>query len=716
MQKKRPWLALLISCAAACAASGVLQLAGAAQMTAGSSGAVMGQPLDFVVLVRLAEGESVSPECVAAEVMLGERKLAPGEVRTSVQSSGPGLASIRVVTRVPVDEPVVDLAVHTGCGAQLTRRFVVLADAPGMASAPSAEPAAAPRSLPLASALPPASAPGVVDVVAAAEVAASGVQSSGVALASNAAASAYAPARASAYAPPRRASPRRAASQASAAQVAQVAQVVKRRGGPRLELELAEPRASTEVSEVVERALQAVAAAASAAEAAASAASASAAQVTALQLTVARLQEEARIGRREDPPPRERVMDAAPDSGRWTWPLLAASLVLTVLSGWLGWHLAARQQVRQSDWREVLGAARAPVGPEGPGRVPTAPIPFVTSEIRLPTPPAPGAAARPRSAPAWPPPAASETHDPPTVAAPLPGARPTRPDRQAPVSPRRPPEVSRPDPVSKSRATPPPPVAAVPPPLSATDPAVSELPTQRTDVLPYGSEGRGPHDVSIEELIDLEQQAEFFVVLGQDEAAIDMLVAHLRHTGGGSPLPYLKLLEIYGRRHDLEAYERMRVRFSQRFNTNAPEWGADLQAGRALEGHAGVIPRLQQVWPRPLDAMAELEALLFRKSRGDMFELPAYREVLFLYAIARDLLDREGADSGSVDLLLPMPDGGAFGITAPSPLIDLGRPGDPVQADADDRSNSSLDLDLSTGFDRPPSIFDLIDEPPAKGR
>ena len=67
-----------------------------------------------------------------------------------------------------------------------------------------------------------------------------------------------------------------------------------------------------------------------------------------------------------------------------------------------------------------------------------------------------------------------------------------------------------------------------------------------------------------------------------------------------------------------------------------------------------MLPRLQQVWPRPLDAMAELEALLFRKSRGDLFDLPAYREVLFLYALARDRLDRDPVDTQSVDLLLSL--------------------------------------------------------------
>ena len=96
-------------------------------------------------------------------------------------------------------------------------------------------------------------------------------------------------------------------------------------------------------------------------------------------------------------------------------------------------------------------------------------------------------------------------------------------------------------------------------------------------------------DVSIEELIDLEQQADFFVVLGQDESAIDLLMAHLRSTGGGSPLPYLKLLEIYRRRGDREAYERTRERFNHRFNAYAPDWEADPQHGRSLEDYPGVV-------------------------------------------------------------------------------------------------------------------------------
>ena len=45
--------------------------------------------------------------------------------------------------------------------------------------------------------------------------------------------------------------------------------------------------------------------------------------------------------------------------------------------------------------------------------------------------------------------------------------------------------------------------------------------------------------------MDLEQQVDFFMVLGQQEAAVDLLVGHIRNTGGTSPVAYLKLLEIY---------------------------------------------------------------------------------------------------------------------------------------------------------------------------
>jgi hypothetical protein len=52
--------------------------------------------------------------------------------------------------------------------------------------------------------------------------------------------------------------------------------------------------------------------------------------------------------------------------------------------------------------------------------------------------------------------------------------------------------------------------------------------------------------------------------------------------------------------------------------------------------------------------MQALEASLFRREAGSStFDLPAYRELLFLYSVARDLAERESPPA-SVDLLLPL--------------------------------------------------------------
>jgi hypothetical protein len=55
--------------------------------------------------------------------------------------------------------------------------------------------------------------------------------------------------------------------------------------------------------------------------------------------------------------------------------------------------------------------------------------------------------------------------------------------------------------------------------------------------------------------------------------------------------------------------------------------------------------------------MAVLEAMLFRKDPAhELFDLPAYKDVLLLYAIARDLWQQDGSRLAAVDVLLPLGD------------------------------------------------------------
>ena len=226
---------------------------------------------------------------------------------------------------------------------------------------------------------------------------------------------------------------------------------------------------------------------------------------------------------------------------------------------------------------------------------------------------------------------------------------------------------------------PPPPIEKKPPPT----PALAEVAV--------------PRELSVEELIDLEQQADFFVVLGQDEAAIDLLMGHVRSSGGSSPMPYLKLLEIYRRRGEREAYERIRERFNRRFNAYAPGWEVDPSDGRSLDSYAPVLVRLQSAWPDPSRAMELLESLMFRRDSSDgTFDLPAYGELLFLYSLALDLAERD-TEPGSVDVLLPLvPFGGeSHDETRPVEIPATARPFSSAEQE--------VDLHIDLNFDEPAS-------------
>ncbi len=666
MHNQRPWLPAILASTALFAAAA----ASAAGFGTSATAAMLGQPLDFTVQLRLDAGGALAPECVSAEVTVGERKLAAAAVRTAVQMTGAEWARVHVRTSLAVDEPVVGVLLHVGCTSRVSRRFVVLADPPMFAAEAAAVPVAAASP---AEAMPAAlSSAGTTVEARDAAVPVPAVSSSG-ALATRAAGPGAQRAERRVERPaPGRVAQNRAGPRAAQQRRLRAPPAAALAGAaPRLKLEAAEPAAAAPVA-AVEEALLAVAQAASAARAAASAASATAARIASLERTVEELRGEAKASRDLSAQLRERLQRSE-EASRWTLPLLALVLCLTGLAAWMAWRMNSAQRVRQQGWQAAV-PAREPLPPPvstlsggTPSRQPTAPIPFVTSEIKPPESP------RPRGTPAWPPAA-------PVVMLEGDATQPLTQPLTEPTAPQYP-----------------------------YDSAMA-----RTEVLPARAvEDAAPaRDVSIEELIDLEQQAEFFVVLGQDEAAVDLLLEHLRHTGGSSPLPYLKLLEVYRRRGDRAEYERTRTRFNQRFNAYAPEWDADLQAGRALESYPGVLPRLQQVWQRPLDAMAELEALLFRKSRGDLFELPAYRDVLLLYALARDLLDRESADSGNVDLLLPMADGSEFSSTSPAPFLGLERDSRAGNEGAEDRATLPVDLDLTSGHDKPTSLFDTLESLP----
>jgi|GEM_PF-7008574 len=157
------------------------------------------------------------------------------------------------------------------------------------------------------------------------------------------------------------------------------------------------------------------------------------------------------------------------------------------------------------------------------------------------------------------------------------------------------------------------------------------------------------HETAPDELIDLEQQTDFFMALGQEQMAIDLLNSHIQGPHSGNPRPYLKLLEILISKNDRISYEQLRLSFLRQFNGHIPNWGEPQTNGKHLEEYTEVSQTLASAWHTPATALKLLSGYLFKSNVPvDSFDLPAYRELLLLQAVAKDLLNHAEPSAANI--------------------------------------------------------------------
>lgn len=206
-----------------------------------------------------------------------------------------------------------------------------------------------------------------------------------------------------------------------------------------------------------------------------------------------------------------------------------------------------------------------------------------------------------------------------------------------------------------------------PTPAAPTAPQAAVIPTsmQATQPLPVRASAEpvvtsAPTglDTLADELLDLQQQVEFLLLLGQQDAAADLLASRLTRGPTGvqtGAMPHLMLMELCQQRGDPEAFAELVTQFQQRFGSLGPDWSQSLSRGRTLDASPSVMAHLQVVWSDSAAAMRMLQELLAH-GRGPgvtQFDLPAYRDLLLLYSVARDLYEA-GLRGDEVDLMLPL--------------------------------------------------------------
>ena len=148
--------------------------------------------------------------------------------------------------------------------------------------------------------------------------------------------------------------------------------------------------------------------------------------------------------------------------------------------------------------------------------------------------------------------------------------------------------------------------------------------------------------VATEELFDIQQQADFFVSLGEDEQAIRVLRNHLQESYEPSAMAYLDLFKLYHKLNRRDDYESLRDEFNRVFNAGAPPFERYADQGRGLEAYETAFSRIQALWPQPR-VLDLIERSIFRDDqdeRTEVFDLEAYRELLLLHAMAKDIIHR----------------------------------------------------------------------------
>lgn len=214
-----------------------------------------------------------------------------------------------------------------------------------------------------------------------------------------------------------------------------------------------------------------------------------------------------------------------------------------------------------------------------------------------------------------------------------------------------------------------------------------------------------------EEIFDLQQQAEFFVSVGEHEQAIEVMQQHIAENEASSPLAYLDLLRLYHSLSRVEDFKRWREKFQQHFNAQVPDFVGFYQTGRTLLDYPDALARIEAEWSSD-SVVSELEACLFRRegTATEPFDLAAYDDLLLLYAVAQTTpANTRGAPPPRVRTTPEEPEQ-AIGQPATSAAAAL----ESVDAVGADHVGNALDMDMGLEFSLdPPGGSAPTSTPPA---
>ncbi len=186
------------------------------------------------------------------------------------------------------------------------------------------------------------------------------------------------------------------------------------------------------------------------------------------------------------------------------------------------------------------------------------------------------------------------------------------------------------------------PPRAAPAAAKAAAPILQAVPALQVKITAPAIAARSEAGVTLmkaEEISDLMQEAEFWMLLNDPERAIDILEPCARTAHPVSPVPWIYLLDLYRLTGRKDQYHALAARIKRVFNTSATAWDEDAAAApaRGLRDYPHVVQTIEDLWEGD-EIVPYLENLLIDEREGARagFDLAVYREIIHLIGVARD--------------------------------------------------------------------------------
>jgi hypothetical protein len=145
--------------------------------------------------------------------------------------------------------------------------------------------------------------------------------------------------------------------------------------------------------------------------------------------------------------------------------------------------------------------------------------------------------------------------------------------------------------------------------------------------------------INTKEMLDVRQQADFFMALGQHDEAVRLLESSIQGSPDANPLVYLDLLKIFHTLSRRADFERYREEFNAQFTGRVPSYANFLQEGNGLDAYDDIAQQIVVLWPTEY-TIDFIEQCLVRTPEDEPdqgIDLEAFKDLLLLYGVLKRL-------------------------------------------------------------------------------